>query len=770
MKRTLAGLAMAFFAFGCEQQSVKIEKVEAGSECPNGGLRLFVNNKPPEVVCNGTNGNNGVQTLVTQTAVPNGDARCPRGGAEVSSGADNGGNGGTANDGVLQSGEVTSTSVICNGDDGARVGSFDPPGGAPGTATIRANGGEGSSGMGGPAGRISISQSPTFGGHVKVWKTGRASAAFTVPTPLDPVLGDAPLRITTDTTIPYSIDPTTIAAGSPYMNEYGLFFSQGQALPPKPVTGLTVAATATLTLPLLYTLYDNDALDTCRIDGKVTWDHTMTGTVFGLLCGELVFSATSSVDAVGAGNQPRVSARFEAQGGHLLALGPIDASADPMSEAQGGVITLHGLSLYVTGNLKANGYAGGSIQLSSALTLANRGQLTARGVPTGTRGGRGGEVSLWVGSAFGELRNGGDIDVSGSINTCGECSGGSGGRVVLSTRSTALINDANLSARGGEGDQGGNGGQIQLSIGGESSRGGLPGSMLVSGNLDVSAGSGGSGSIGGNITLSGNDAMADGAEIILLGYASLEANGGRGTPGGAGGDIDVLQTGGGRPAGAVLTTADFSARGGETLPSAPSLMMGGSGGNIQLATASVLVSEASTWELLRVTGTLDVSGAQGPMGGHSGTVLLRSLRNATLAGTFTARGGTATGENGGNGGPVEAMALAGDLDNTANIDVSAGNSGGVIASSPGRGGRVGLAGFTVSNSGTHRARGGSGNTSGGTGGSGGTILFASSPGHTTRNTVMAPDGIDVSGGAAATKGLSGIVSVDGVIVTGSWTH
>ncbi|QDG53712.1 hypothetical protein FIV42_24090 [Persicimonas caeni] len=78
--------------------------------------------------CNGTNGQdgadgadgtNGHNSLSRYTALPIGDANCANGGQMLEAGLDNADGGGTADDGVLDAGEVDSTSYICNGADGA---------------------------------------------------------------------------------------------------------------------------------------------------------------------------------------------------------------------------------------------------------------------------------------------------------------------------------------------------------------------------------------------------------------------------------------------------------------------------------------------------------------------------------------------------------------------------------------------------------------------------------------------------------------------------
>ena len=69
----------------------------------------------------GDAGANGAVSLVVTTSFAAGQGtsaenmNCPNGGVRIESGIDNGANGGTANDGILEAGEVTSTSYVCNG-------------------------------------------------------------------------------------------------------------------------------------------------------------------------------------------------------------------------------------------------------------------------------------------------------------------------------------------------------------------------------------------------------------------------------------------------------------------------------------------------------------------------------------------------------------------------------------------------------------------------------------------------------------------------------
>ena len=66
---------------------------------------------------NGTNGTNGHSTLAIANDEPAGD-NCQFGGTKISMGLDNGDGGGTADDGILQSGEIDTVYFVCHGDGG----------------------------------------------------------------------------------------------------------------------------------------------------------------------------------------------------------------------------------------------------------------------------------------------------------------------------------------------------------------------------------------------------------------------------------------------------------------------------------------------------------------------------------------------------------------------------------------------------------------------------------------------------------------------------
>lgn len=58
---------------GCRNDEFTLERLEPGADCPNGGVRLTVPGKAPQVVCDGANGSNGMNGT-TGSNGSNGDA------------------------------------------------------------------------------------------------------------------------------------------------------------------------------------------------------------------------------------------------------------------------------------------------------------------------------------------------------------------------------------------------------------------------------------------------------------------------------------------------------------------------------------------------------------------------------------------------------------------------------------------------------------------------------------------------------------------------
>jgi hypothetical protein len=304
-------------------------------------------------------------------------------------------------------------------------------------------------------------------------------------------------------------------------------------------------------------------------------------------------------------------------------------------------------------------------------------------------------------SRGGELRNSGDLTVAGggSLDTAG--SGGDGGEIWFFTD------------------------------GGES---GEPlGNIEVSGNLDISGGTAllagtGSGGDAGDL-----DVIIDGAEnpgdplddstynfsnqrVALLGYVSIEANGGEGDDGGEGSGTelccpidphmgimlrtDALYV----PAtqkysvGSVLNEVAINARGGNSVADVLDGGEAGWGGEIQMI-SSIEPTISTSNSRATNSGDIDVSGGAsvgtaGREGGSGGFLYIDSYHGSTNSGDLTANGGTTDDRSGGRGGDLRIHSVTG----------SANNSGVVAASGAdgpqfgGDGGFVYLQGKTANNS------------------------------------------------------------------------
>jgi hypothetical protein len=104
---------------------VSVTAESAGANCTAGGKKIQIgldDNKDgtlevseahsTQYVCNGSNGFSGFSSLSTANTEPPG-SNCSYGGIRINIGLDNGDGGGIARDGLLQSGEVDSTSYHC---------------------------------------------------------------------------------------------------------------------------------------------------------------------------------------------------------------------------------------------------------------------------------------------------------------------------------------------------------------------------------------------------------------------------------------------------------------------------------------------------------------------------------------------------------------------------------------------------------------------------------------------------------------------------------
>ena len=147
-----------------------------------------------------------------------------------------------------------------------------------GTFTINTSGADGgpNGGSGGTGGSVDIQMPYGSMGPLQVLASGAADASFT-PTASTPNLGNNPLAITMDTTI--AVVGAEPAVGTPYLVAGSpiLRISDGDTVLSNepPVTGISVAAGATLTLDL------NDLTDAyISLDNDVDNDGTITTVDF----------------------------------------------------------------------------------------------------------------------------------------------------------------------------------------------------------------------------------------------------------------------------------------------------------------------------------------------------------------------------------------------------------------------------------------------------------------------------------------------------------
>jgi len=510
----------------------------------------------------------------------------------------------------------------------------------------------------------------------------------------------------------------------------------------------------------------------------------------------VVLSSSSHIDGVGTAQTPRVEVEFFGYS-DLISLGTVDASGRPgipnqVATSAGTIYLSADNYVFTSGVVRANGGSGsevpgvttygGRIDVGGVNGTFNEATIESKGgdilAPAEGTAGNGGTIRVYASSAQGALRNRGAIAASGgrsnAPNCATACEGGQGGTIYLEAIHAGVSNDASLTALGGSGTTlGGGGGRITVGIAVYSGVTGVFGSVLVSGSVDVSGGTGGLAGGGGTFIVQVQEGADHGAEAILLGYSSIEANGGAGVGqggfGGTGGELEFYQRSGNfggtrTSAGAVMNTVELRARGG-----AGDALAGGNGGSVSLYTQTDYEWPAATWEILDTSGPISVNGGLGSTGGNGGSVYVQGRIAVSSSGSIEAKGGAGTTAAGGMGGSVGVFSLAGRVTASASIDASAGLAGGGPVQNPGVGGNITLSGVPVVNSGTLTAKGGAADIATGTGGAGGYVLLTS-VGGPTQNTVAAPAGIVVSGGTGQTPGAAGAVSIDGFLVTSQWTH
>lgn len=587
-----AGAAGAAGAAGVSTLATTTSLAEGDSDCPGGGLRLDLGVDDngdgtldaaeidsTQLVCNGVT---PATALTRSSELGQGDANCVLGGTQIDAGIDDGSGDGTAGDGILQDGEVTSTAYACN-NSASNVGSFEPPGGDAGTYSINLRGGSSSAAgsSGGEGGDLdTYLDYGSAGGHIKLFRTGDVDASFAFPERPDSFdFGPTPLEVPAGTTLRVrpvvaladAVDSNgnALTAGDVVIledcfNFLGLFIWDSTTETTR-VTGVHVRATGVLT-------FDDD--DNCdrrivSIERAFLNEGTITAAVddatgdtmsLDLNVGSFYSTADSLVDLSGAdgdattvgsnGGDFDIEATQNSYFGALLVQGVIDThGGDGEVGGNGGSIDLEAEGhLYNAAALRAYGGdaleldfsidgdsaggTGGDIDLqANYASLFNSGELSSYGGRGSQTGGDAGDIQLSGGDDdVGDLHNsgallayGGDADPS-----CGDgtCAGGDGNSIELEGMN--VVSNATLATYGGDGASGfgGNGGYIDfMAEYGQNdntvSNDNIPGGAItISGNLDLHGGDGAAG--GGSaqyVEMEGNpDYVPFGQEIVLMGY------------------------------------------------------------------------------------------------------------------------------------------------------------------------------------------------------------------------------------------------------------
>jgi hypothetical protein len=635
----------------------------------------------------------------------------------------------------------------CGGGDGGASATSDAVPGAAGIFTINTSGADGGpeGGSGGNGGYVEIEMYYGSMGPLQVLASGVADASFT-PTASTPNLGDNPLSITLDTTITVvAVEPA--AAGTPYllMNNSNVYISDGDPAPDIPVTGISVAEGATLTLELNYTTYAWVSLSN-DIDNHGTITTDDNGALRGDLRLDLAsYHGNSTIDTSGT---------LDGQSGGYVQIypsysffnnGTIDTSgADSTGGAagDGGYVQIYAsYGIENTGNITTDGGAGsgagatggsaGYLDWQADLSLYNSGNLSCRGGDGVDGGGDGNWIYLLASNNYpGNLYNSGYLDTSGGDATAGD--GGFGSSVEMYAYGGDIVNSGNLTTKGGNttdpDSNGGDGGNIDIYT---EEYGSIyaynpPGDVLFSGNVNASgglavteAGATGSGGHGGYFDIyTDYDYYPLGQRVALLGYSSIDTSGGDGNYGGSGGDVglfcdygetDEIYT----PSCSITNEADIDAAGGSVVAAATIIPAnGGSGGSLNIWTDEYYGMYNPDIDKVFNSGNIDTSSGGSLESdfsmGSAGYVWIWGYNGVTNSGNITARGGDDLGTDGsdtgvGNdGNDLQLYAELGPVSNSGDL----GTDGGDGEYTGGYAYAIELFGPEVSNSGALTANGG----------------------------------------------------------------
>lgn len=700
---------------------------------------------------------------------------------------------------IIIAGVLMSPLVIAGCSDSESDSPLDSDVGVEGIYSLNVTGGLGGAkgGSGGDGNNVSIYKAAGTGG-VEVLASGSADADFISITP-DTHLGSNPLDITMGITVDvFAEDADEPAAGTPYLieNKGRLFVSDGNAVlgDEEPVTGISVASGATLTLGLNYTTYarisfNNDMFNSGVVT-TVDVDELHRGGL-RIYPASYVGQADSRIDTAGTqdsqnGGDVLISADYSVYNhGAINTSGSNSVDDDA---ALGGYVELYADYLVQnTGDIDSSGGdapngdagRGGNIDLASDFgNMYNSGSLVNHG-GNGQLGGNGGQINLY---AVGDMLNSGDINAQGGIG--GADDGGNGASIEMYAYGRKLANSGSILTMGGNttdaDSDGGDGGELYVYAEyGPVNRDAPAGGLFVSGNIDLSGGDAVAIGYGDGGTAGSADVQVYGSNypsevgLVFLGYTDIDATGGDANFGGSAGNVlvfnDSVKANAGVyvPSGNVTNEADVTARGGNVVAEAETIPAdGGSGGNFRLETETQYGYISPELEIATNNGNIDVSGGNGLEStmtdiNRSGSIWFWGYNGVTNTGNITANGGTDLGTDGGVTGyggyanDVEMYTELGQATNSGSIT----NNGGAGEYRGGRSDGFKLYGATVDNSGVISSNGGNADASleGSRSGPGGWVEFFSPSGvagvtHSGSVSHASGTGESINGGGAFIRG------------------
>ncbi len=684
---------------------------------------------------------------------------------------------------------AASCALFACGSDGTSSGPI-PVSGA---AAINLDGGDGFSNItsaGGQGGALVIDSYT----DVKILKSGTVDVGFTIPS-YDYTFGDVKATVSTDTDV--LLDPAADpGVGVLYMRTSRnsiLYVGDGDDVTDVPVTGLSVAAGATLRFPSNWgpgyadiyiptaivtngTITTIDESATLNMESGSYFEVGTTGTV----------TTSGRTAGASAGILSLTSYGVAINKGTIVASGATGGGNATMA------VEFAGDSFaYNTGEIRADGGDnaagaggfGGYVILGSIYTsVYTSGVLSANGGDgTDGAGGTGGYVLIIGGNlSMGRSLVGGEVQAVGGSGT-GD-NGGSGGYLYIFADSGSLLLNADISLAGGDstgyGYAGGDAGSFDLEQGysedlGSGEQAPVEG-IRIAGNIDLTGGSGdASGGAGGYFVIYADYSDQNApimTQVEFVGYSSISMNGGNGVDGAYAGtfqiNTDNAWTGDDYipvPVGSIINQVPVSAKGG-----AGSLTgghYGGQGGYIGFEAEGEF--SIGTTEVVN-SGNLDVSGGVGDYAGDSGGVYFYGHDKVTNSATITAAGGAGTtmgGDSAGNNMQAKSLLADGNMGGIefySTLDII--NSGRIIAT--GGSGETGgdgayivamYAGKHTANSGAISANGGAGTLNGGNGG----YIDLFSQYVPTSNSGM----LNVAAGVGGTSAINGMIWIDWVDVT-----